>query len=213
MIVTFLLLLLAGDADLAEEESSIPKERKSLEKQTDVSSQGEALPSSPKIDVLPTSPVDRNADVRITATQTVQQTTFSGPLPPPQILQGYERIEKGMASRIVGMAEANSAHVRRMETLALLGRAFEIYFGQFAALLVVVLFLSAGTYLAMNDHAAAGVVTYASVLVGIVTVFIKGRAASEKEEEAKHETPQDKPSGTEKTKSGKSRKQRRDKRR
>lgn len=42
------------------------------------------------------------------AIMTLQAVEYQGPLPPPQMLQGYEDIEKGLASRIVAMAERTS---------------------------------------------------------------------------------------------------------
>ena len=40
---------------------------------------------------------------------------FSGPLPPPQVLEGYERTLPGLADRITTMAEQTAQHRRDME--------------------------------------------------------------------------------------------------
>ncbi|MBI2410337.1 MAG: DUF2335 domain-containing protein [Candidatus Kerfeldbacteria bacterium] len=44
------------------------------------------------------------------------QHSFSGPIPPPDVLNDYERIEKGLASRIVNMAEKQSGHRQNIES-------------------------------------------------------------------------------------------------
>ena len=41
---------------------------------------------------------------------------FSGPIPPPGFLEQYERINPGLASRMVAMAESEATHRRQMET-------------------------------------------------------------------------------------------------
>ena len=45
----------------------------------------------------------------------IRQSSFSGPLPPPQILEKYESIVPGSADRIIGMAEKQSEHRRSIE--------------------------------------------------------------------------------------------------
>ena len=45
-----------------------------------------------------------------------QEFTYSGPLPPPAMLQQYNEIEPGLADRIVKMAEGQSAHRKDLES-------------------------------------------------------------------------------------------------
>ena len=40
---------------------------------------------------------------------------FSGPIPPPSIIEGYERVLPGSADRIISMAEKQSEHRQKME--------------------------------------------------------------------------------------------------
>lgn len=44
---------------------------------------------------------------------------YSGPIPPPNILAGYEEIQPGFADRIVTMAELEVSHRHEMEQRAL----------------------------------------------------------------------------------------------
>ncbi len=46
----------------------------------------------------------------------VIQSEFSGPIPPPSIIEGYERIVPGSADRIITMAEKQSEHRQNMES-------------------------------------------------------------------------------------------------
>ena len=43
------------------------------------------------------------------------QGEFSGPIPPPNIIEGYEKIVPGSADRIISMAERQSEHRQKME--------------------------------------------------------------------------------------------------
>ncbi len=46
-----------------------------------------------------------------------QAAAWSGPLPPPSIMEGYERILPGAVERIMTMAESESQHRHRMDEL------------------------------------------------------------------------------------------------
>ena len=119
---------------------------------------------------------------------------FSGPLPLPQILDGYERACPGTANRIIEMAEAQSAHRRLMEQRVLEGQIdamrqqfAEARRGQICACLVALAFVACGTYCIVHGYALAGSGIGAVGLGGIVTTFILGRSA--KPEEKVPDTP------------------------
>lgn len=48
-----------------------------------------------------------------------QQSTFSGPMPPPSLLEGYELLIPGAAERILKMAESDAKHQQEIEFAAL----------------------------------------------------------------------------------------------
>ena len=50
---------------------------------------------------------------------------FSGPLPPPEILSGYEQIQHGFASRVIRMAEREQTHRHGLEKSAFSASANE----------------------------------------------------------------------------------------
>jgi uncharacterized membrane protein len=54
---------------------------------------------------------------KITMVETVvAQVAFSGPLPPPAMLDQYNRIEPGLADRIVAMAEKSLQHEQQVQS-------------------------------------------------------------------------------------------------
>ena len=50
-------------------------------------------------------------------TTKIIQSEFSGPIPPPNIIKGYEDILPGAADRIITMAENQAKHRQQMEAL------------------------------------------------------------------------------------------------
>jgi uncharacterized membrane protein len=45
-----------------------------------------------------------------------QETAFTGPIPPPDVLAKYAEVSPGAVEKIFAMAETNAAHVREIES-------------------------------------------------------------------------------------------------
>jgi len=104
-----------------------------------------------------------------------QQSTFSGPIPPPSVLEGYERLVQGAAERILVMAESDAKHQQEIEFAALRAAEAEIRRGQFFGFVIGLTALGASMLaLAMGSPAVAGVIGGTTV-IGLVSVFIVGR--------------------------------------
>lgn len=104
-----------------------------------------------------------------------QQSTFSGPMPPPAVLEGYERLVHGAAERILVMAESDAKHQQEIEFAALRAAEAEIKRGQFFAFIIGLTALGASMgALAMGYPTVAGIIGGTTV-VGLVSVFIVGR--------------------------------------
>ena len=104
-----------------------------------------------------------------------QQSTFSGPMPPPSVLEGYEHLVKGAAERILIMAESDAKHQQEIEFAALRAMEAEVKRGQFFGFVIGLTALGASMLaLAMGSPAVAGVIGGTTV-IGLVSVFIVGR--------------------------------------
>ena len=57
----------------------------------------------------------KNEEVKQVVSQVIREIEFSGPIPPPNIISGYEKILPGAADRILTMAEKQSDHRQQME--------------------------------------------------------------------------------------------------
>jgi uncharacterized membrane protein len=133
----------------------------------------------------------------------MMDSTSEGPLPPPQILEGYEQVSPGSAKRIIELTEIQGAHRRLMEERALeaqlegMRRQFqEARLGQVLAVVVAILFLGAGTYIAIQGHPWPGTLLGIVGLCGAFTAFLGGSDRDESptpQEPIKKRAPKRKP--------------------
>ncbi len=102
--------------------------------------------------------------------QTVALTT--GPLPPPEQLAQYEQIIPGAADRILRMTENNSDHRMRIISaqIAQSDRA------QWLAFALALCFLVASVWVTLAAFPWVGVTLGGSTVIGVITIFITGKA-------------------------------------
>ena len=88
---------------------------------------------------------------------------WSGPIPSPEHLAGYESVLQGLADRIVSMWEQQQAHRVRMESSGLeidrrivIADIIQSYSGTALSFVSAMAFLIAGVWLAVNGHWEAG---------------------------------------------------------
>ena len=102
---------------------------------------------------------------------------FSGPIPPPSIIKGYEEILPGSADRIISMAENQTQHRQSMEKImiesesrdSLLGILFAFILGVgciIAAIVIVML-------VPQNAGAISGALIGVTGIGSIIATFIK----------------------------------------
>ena len=121
---------------------------------------------------------------------TIHTSEFQGPLPPPAILAAFARIDPGLPNRIVSMAERAQSHSHLMDLNSLevqrdaIGRQFDAVKGDrelrkrgqtFAFVLAVLCIVLGGVFVAIG-RSIEGTTLAGVPLVGLVAVFISGRA-------------------------------------
>jgi uncharacterized membrane protein len=123
------------------------------------------------------------------AIQLELRSSFSGPLPPPQILRGYNEIIPDGAERLLQMAEKEQAHRHRQEereadgdlTLAKRGQLI----GGGLALIAVV----GAIYLLATGKSVTGLAVLGAVVAAFGTAFVYDRIRSKP-------SPAEPPAGT-----------------
>ena len=104
--------------------------------------------------------------------------SYSGPIPPPQILEEFERIIPGAAERILHMAEENGKHQREMERSALNMVASTTRRGQHYGLLIgLTAFITCIVALWLGSEKTAMAIGGVTI-IGLVTVFVTSRSSN-----------------------------------
>lgn len=106
----------------------------------------------------------------------------SGPLPSPQTLAEYKRIDPSLPGEILAMAKASAAHIQAMEAKDLerqiameRGDRIERRIGQFMGFGVTVLGLGVSCVLALYDQPTVASIIGGTTVVALAGVFIAGR--------------------------------------
>lgn len=100
---------------------------------------------------------------------------FSGPIPPPDILERYDQISPGSAERILAMAEQEAEHTSKIESTLVQQRGREVFLGQIFGFSIGIISIAAGAYIVISGHPVSGAVIGSVGVVGLVSAFIMGR--------------------------------------
>ena len=102
----------------------------------------------------------------------VQRAEFTGPVPPPRWLEGYEQIVPGAANRLISLAETEARHRRRHETLFAVYRFLSLV----SAFLVAVFVLGAGIYFIDVGKSIEGLILLVAEVTALVLAFLSRRS-------------------------------------
>lgn len=101
--------------------------------------------------------------------------SFSGPLPPPQVLQQYNAAHPDLANRIVQMAENEQTHRHLIENKALEGSIKAEERGQCYALAICIVVVLASFGVIWKGYEISGSILAGGTLSTLAYVFITGR--------------------------------------
>jgi uncharacterized membrane protein len=139
-------------------------------------------------EILEDDTIDQSTKISILKQQ-INSITFSGPIPHPTILKGYEEVLPGSADRILSMTEKEGEHRRKIETELVKNDNIRSYLGQIAGFTIAIVGLGGSIHLGINDKVWASGIMSAGTLTGLVTVFVTGdkqrRIQSEQDDEDK----------------------------
>lgn len=111
--------------------------------------------------------------------------SFSGPIPPPNILSEYSQIIPNGAERIMAMAEAQSEHRRKLETKALKTDSRNSLLGVIFAFILGITALFTGALIVYIGKSVSGTIFGSTGMVTLVSAFIYGTRERRKERESK----------------------------
>jgi uncharacterized membrane protein len=108
-------------------------------------------------------------------------STFSGPLPPPEILARYNDVVPNGAERILRMAEKQSAHRESLEAQVVSGNLSSQKLGSTYAFILSLVAIAGGIWLIHDGKSVTGLTTIISDLAALAGVFVYSRQKQAKE--------------------------------
>ena len=138
----------------------------------------------------PESSGSPHGEPRIVSQTTALAVQFQGPLPPPVILEHYERIVPGSAARIISMAENQSNHRQTLERRVINLGCITQPIGQLFALIIALRSLAAASEMVKAGYSAKGVALVIFKISTFAAVFIYGKQAGVRERRKRAEQEQ-----------------------
>lgn len=111
----------------------------------------------------------------------VQVQQWSGPLPSPIDLKGYEEICPGAADRILSMAEKQNNHRIELETKVIRAQIGQGTSGQIFGFLIGLATVLGGVFCVLQNHEAAETTIVVSGAASVASVFVYGKKQQQKE--------------------------------
>jgi uncharacterized membrane protein len=112
---------------------------------------------------------------------------YRGPLPPPEMLWGYEKIVPGAAKRILTQFERQSEHRREIERKMVSNIARREMGSILVAALLIVAVTFLGYHMVSQGQSLYALGTVAASVSGVLIAFFTGKKANLREKEEKRE--------------------------
>jgi uncharacterized membrane protein len=138
-------------------------------------------------DVTP-NPQSQTRPGRQQEIQLTQSFSFSGPLPPPQLLKQYNDVVPNGAERLMQMAELQQGHRQELERVVINGNIKAESRGQWMGLFISLAVIGAGVYLAAIGREITGGILVGVDVVALASVFVFGKQKQQRELDKKKET-------------------------
>lgn len=110
-----------------------------------------------------------------------QSQSFSGPLPPPDVLKKFDEVVPGAAERIIKMAEEQSAHRKDLERKVIESDIARSKWGQALGFFIAIAGLTVSAVIAIYGSSIAGGIIGVGTLASLVGVFMYGSSTRSKE--------------------------------
>ena len=105
----------------------------------------------------------------------IHQRSHSGPLPDAETLIKYDSVIPNGADRIMKMAEIQQSHRMNMEDIVIRSQSNQSKLGQIFGLIIGIIGILSGTYLASKGEATVGGIIAGGTVVSLVSVFVIGK--------------------------------------
>lgn len=136
------------------------------------------------IDAVKRSNVDEPEKQQLIATLEM----YNGPIPHPDILEGYDKLDPGAAQRIIDNGIDESKHRRKMEEKTVNHLARSFYFRFVLAFILAILFGSGSFYLILIGHTIVGSIFVGVTFISMLSIFTGENINNQQEDDNKHDS-------------------------
>lgn|SRR5574342_62050 len=136
---------------------------------------------------LPAPTTEPEAESLGGSTTTIFGAAYSGPLPPPAWMRGYDELQPGLADRIMAMAEQQASHRQDIEKKAVAAEISHERLGMVFSFTLTLLMLAGGIVLVALKHNIGGYGTLVSSIAVLIVSLFKRRGGERKEKDEKDE--------------------------
>lgn len=136
---------------------------------------------SPNVPTPPNRPDPERRRSRLIVTHAF----FEGPLPPPAILEHFERVVAGAASRILALTEDELRHRRSIELTIVSANTRALGRGQWFGFLVLMAGMGLGAWWVRAGYELIGFGSILAPLAAAATLFVYAQRRQERERERK----------------------------
>ena len=135
------------------------------------------------------TPTPQNRDKRLCRLTLTKSEFFSGPLPPPSILQGYEQACQGAAGRIIKLAEDQSGHRQKIENKVICSKIANERTSMFLSFYLTGGLLVAGIILLVLDKQVPGYLSLFGPMIFHAGNYLSTKNSEKTEIDKKTEQP------------------------
>lgn len=101
---------------------------------------------------------------------------YSGPIPHPDILEKYDKLDPGAAKLIIENGVKESEHRRNLENEAMRHTARDTARRDWMGFIIGVIIICVGAYLIYTGHTITGTVLSGVSAIGLVSLFVGDRS-------------------------------------
>ena len=131
-----------------------------------------------ELEIIKGLPVEKQAKLAVFMSKT---SSFRGPIPPPEILKGYDEIMNGGADRILTMTEQQLSHRISLEKDVVKQQQKQSGRGQVMGFILATLCLASSTFLGFTGHDTLAGIIGTTTILGLTATFVLGKIRQDKD--------------------------------
>lgn len=113
----------------------------------------------------------------------IKESSFSGPIPSPEVIKGYDSIVPGAADRVIIMAEKQQEHRMDMEMKIVTSEISLSKSGQIIGFTLVLFFGTIALLLGLYGHDWLAGVVFTTTIIGVGIIFVLRKRPDSKNKE------------------------------